>query len=331
MRLESVPPFRMDEFDYVLGVERNVEGEVRRLYERGKEVRRWESRRRATGAVSEEREYAGEDLVSVRVMDAGGNLQEESEYKDGAVSVRTLFEYVGRRLTKLSAYDADGVLLYSEDFMRGKGSSLREVSRTMADGTVVRSSFRGDGADLAEETHTSGDVEFRVLYDVLHRKVASETRKAGVLAVRQTTVYRGDSSIPESSLEEWPVEKKSVERSCDEEGRIVRETVSIGEKTVEENDFRWDGDGRKAGRRRRSDAGIEEWAWIYGPDGSVEREEYLLRGRKEKVTVYGQAGERMEELYRDGELFLKVWYVDDQRVKEEVYEKGTLLRERRVP
>jgi hypothetical protein len=47
-----------------------------------------------------------------------------------------------------------------------------------------------------------------------------------------------------------------------------------------------------------------------------------------KVTVHGEGKLRTEELYRDGELFLKVFYDGDTRLREEVYSNGGLQRER---
>lgn len=331
MRLEQVSRFRMDDHPYVLGVERTAQREVRRLYGDGKEIRRWETELRAGPSGSEEREFRGELLVAVLVMDGQGDLREESEYKDGLLAVRTVFQRTGRVLTGLSAYDGDGSLLYSEEYLRGRGSGLREIRRTFADGTAVWSTFRGDGTDISEEIHTTGDTEFRVRYDLHGRAAVSETRKAGALVVRETTEYAGDDGTPARFLEDWPAARKKVERTCDAEGRVVRETVAIDGKTLEESEYLWDGEGRNTGRRRRSGAGIEEWAWTYGPDGAMEREEYLLRGKREKVVLYTGDGTRTEELYRDGDLFLKAWYVDDRRVKEEVYEKGKIVRERAIP
>ncbi len=50
-----------------------------------------------------------------------------------------------------------------------------------------------------------------------------------------------------------------------------------------------------------------------------------------KETLYGQAGKRTDELYRDGEMFLKVFYDGDVRRREEVYANGELVHARDLP
>jgi hypothetical protein len=93
--------------------------------------------------------------------------------------------------------------------------------------------------------------------------------------------------------------------------------------------FEWSGEGKLMEMIRKSGAGREQWSYRYDTlDGSKGREEYRVRGALEKVTVYTDARARVEELYQGGALFLKVFYIGDTRVKEQVYERGTLLRER---
>ena len=75
---------------------------------------------------------------------------------------------------------------------------------------------------------------------------------------------------------------------------------------------------------------MELWKYSVDDKGKVSREEYFLLGSLQKVTLYGEGKLRTEEIYKDEDLYLKVYFDGDTRVKEEVYSGGKLLRERKV-
>ncbi len=108
------------------------------------------------------------------------------------------------------------------------------------------------------------------------------------------------------------------------------EAVNAGEKTLSRTEFSWAAD-RVSVKRRQSAAGLEEWRYTYGDDGELSREEYLRRGSREKVTLYTAQDEQTEELYSDGEMVLRVYSKAGARVKEDVYERGVLVRTRSFP
>ena len=88
--------------------------------------------------------------------------------------------------------------------------------------------------------------------------------------------------------------------------------------------------GALTARSRRSPRGMELWKYSLDGKGKVTREEYFLLGSLQKVTVHGEGKLRTEEIYKDEELYLKVYFDGDTRIKEEVYSGGKLLRERKV-
>ncbi len=81
-------------------------------------------------------------------------------------------------------------------------------------------------------------------------------------------------------------------------------------------------------RRRTGTGGTEEVRSTWAADGTLEREEYLARGALVKIVSTTTADERVEELFDDGELFLRVHYRGDTRVREEVVLDGVVVRER---
>jgi hypothetical protein len=63
-------------------------------------------------------------------------------------------------------------------------------------------------------------------------------------------------------------------------------------------------------------------------EGTLEREEHFVRGARVKNVIHSATGERVEELFEDGELFLRVQYRGTTRIREEVILDGTVVRER---
>ena len=58
---------------------------------------------------------------------------------------------------------------------------------------------------------------------------------------------------------------------------------------------------------------MELWKYSLDDKGKVTREEYFLLGSLQKVTVYGEGKLRTEEIYKDEELYLKVYFDGDTR------------------
>jgi hypothetical protein len=59
-----------------------------------------------------------------------------------------------------------------------------------------------------------------------------------------------------------------------------------------------------------------------------------VRGSLERITLYNVQGEqrsRMDELYREDQLFMRIYYQADQKVKEEFLRNGEVVRERKFP
>jgi hypothetical protein len=79
---------------------------------------------------------------------------------------------------------------------------------------------------------------------------------------------------------------------------------------------------------RTGSGGTIEVRSTWAADGTLEREEHFARGVRVKTVIHTGPGERVEELYADGELFLRVHYRGDVRVREEVILDGVVVRER---
>jgi antitoxin component YwqK of YwqJK toxin-antitoxin module len=330
MPLQPVEPYRRDESRWILEVRTTGKDEVRRLYDRGKEARRWEVSWTEGGTRKVEREIAAGVLSARRLYDGAGALLQEDQYEDGTLLQKTVLTYAGGRLTKVRVQAADGSLSYAEQYVYGMNGTLREVRRTGTGEEVRTSSYVFGPAGLSEERTSSKDTLFISRYDARGRLTSREKRKGDQTLSREDFSYRLETDALLKSTERLPLEGKTIERLYDAAGRLASEAATVSGAVVEESTYTRNDQGGVTARSRRSSRGMELWRYSLDDKGKASREEYFLRGSLQKVTVYGEGKLRTDEIYKDEELYLKVYFDGDIRLKEEVYAGGKVLRERKV-
>jgi antitoxin component YwqK of YwqJK toxin-antitoxin module len=327
MLLERIAAWRRDEFEWVAGVEKSAGAEVRRLYAQGKESQRWEISAGGKGAAREERDFASGSLAARRLYDPTGSILSEETFRDGALLEKSVFTYSGPRLSRVRATGSDGSPLYTEEYLYATSGALREVRRAYAEGEIRQSRFFAGSSGLAEERNTVGSATAIARYDARGRVVQRERRDSDGLASREEFVFHPGSDALASSTENLPREKRLIRRQYDDKGLLAVETAAGPGNAKERVEYSRDENGRATSKRRQSAAGLEGWEYSYDANGHLAGEVYLLKGSRQKVTTY-TAGGRVEEMYAEGELFLKVTWEGERRVKEEVFEAGAAVRER---
>ena len=109
MILRPVEPYRRDESRWILEVSTTGKDEVRRLYDHGREARRWEISWTENGTRKVERELAGGVLSARRLYDGAGGLLQEDLYDNGTLTQKTALTYAGGRLTRVRVQTGDGL------------------------------------------------------------------------------------------------------------------------------------------------------------------------------------------------------------------------------
>ncbi len=326
MELEKIEAYRRDEHEYVLEVDRKPGSEIRRLYASRSEVRRWETAETRDGRKIE-REYEGKVLVAFRLYEASGALLREETYRDGALQQKASYLYAGGIPTGVEVTDAEDKLLYRDEYRLSLRGSLREVRRTYADGAIGDTALLTAGAG-GEERDTLSGVTVIIRYDAKARVAEKEQWLKDVLVSAESFIYRGeDGSLLESS-ESRPADKTAILRDYDGEGRLAAEKISVDGTQTERTDYLRDSEGRATEKRRRGPEGMEVWSYSYDAAGELAKEEYTLRGSLMKRTLYASKDERTEEFFREGEMFLRVFFFKEAKTKEQVFEDGIMVRER---
>jgi hypothetical protein len=332
MLLARIAAYQKGDTRWVLQIRRSGSDEVRRLFDKGVEVKTWEITWNKEHTERVEREKAHDVLAARRVYDAAGSLLQDEEYTAGALSTKTLFTYAGGRLARTRTLaGADGQPVSSEAYLYASSGGLREVKRTAVQGESMVSSAVTSGAGLSEERSTMGASLFVERYDARGRVVSRERREDGAAVSTEDFSYDPATGTLVSSEEKLPLEHAQVARLYDGEGRLSRETRSVNGSPQLTVGYERDAKGNVTMKTSRGATGSESWKYAYTEKGDRSREEYYQKGILVKVTIPGEGKLRAEELYQDGEIFLKVYYDGDTRLREEVYLHGVLQRERSYP
>ncbi|MGA2639667.1 MAG: hypothetical protein ABSG21_02040 [Spirochaetia bacterium] len=329
MPLARILPYQKDASRWVLRVSRGGLHEERHLYDNGKEVRFWEISWNREHTEKVEKETVGTVLAARRVYDASGDIIQDEEYTAGALSKKTLFAYVKGRLsgTRVLA-GKDGRQISTEAYFYAANGGLREVRRNVSAGETMVSSSVAGSSGLSEMRSSMGGSLFIERYDPFGKLINRERRDDGAPVSIEDFAYDPVSHAVISSVERLPAENGLIERLYDGAGRVSHETKSVKGAIREVLGYEHDEKGNLTSKTRRSSEGLEAWKYSYSDSGDLAREEYFKRGIREKVIVHGDGKLRTEELYRDDELFLKVFYDGDTRLREEVYSNGRIQRER---
>jgi hypothetical protein len=327
MALEEIGWYRREEFPYILVVETAGSREIRTLLHQGRELQRWELED------DEQRIYRDSELEQRLRYDEMNCRVEDQLYSGGLMSQRTLYYYSRGVLERTETFGPDGQLLYRDFYRLSPDGKLRRVTREHG-GTRQDQRFAlADGGGGVAEERYGNERERRInRYDAEGRLVEREYWYGGELLERELIQYRGKTDIRLSALLEELSPERTTVRSYDDEGRVVLVEVTEGEEVIERTVHVRDPGGRIVETTKRGSRGIENWLFEYGPETEEPvREEYRVRGSLERITIYStREGERsrVEELYREGRLFMRVHYQGEQKVKEEVVRNGEVVRVR---
>ncbi|HEY9595223.1 MAG TPA: hypothetical protein VHE79_12135, partial [Spirochaetia bacterium] len=223
MRLERIAPYLRDRSQWVLTVETTPTTEVRRLWEDGKEKRRWEIS--TQGAERVEKELVGKSLVARRTRDDRGNLLEEEEYTDGALTRKTLFGYTGGRLRRARVLGADGTVLATVEYLYATNGALRQVTRTTGAGAAQVSAAVGGPSGVSEQRDTAGDDTRVVRYDAAGRVVNEVHRRGDAVLDDRELRYRPEAGTLESATETDDA-GTVIESAYDDGGYIMTRKVT---------------------------------------------------------------------------------------------------------
>jgi YD repeat-containing protein len=321
LALARLSGFKKEE-PYLLVIERDSDREVRTLYGSGRELKRWENR------PGSERVLETGFLAEERTLDAKGCPVVERFYREGLLERRVEYVYGPQGLQAAVSYDAQGNLLSRDLYELGSRGELRRVSREAAAAPLQSLVLTGSGGKRFEQRLRSGDYALTERYDPQGRLAGRQVFRDGKPGESLRITYVGDSRHPARTERSDPAVATRTVTLFDGEGRAVEQETFQGQKRQEQWSYAYDPKGNRIQAIRRGGRGTETWSYSYDESGRLEREESRIRGELERVTRYEEQDKRIDELYREGSVFLRVTYAAGRKIREEFLSGGQVVRVR---
>ncbi|MDR3200971.1 MAG: hypothetical protein LBT68_05880 [Spirochaetales bacterium] len=315
--------------EYVLRVDSLGEKEKRTLFDvDGAEVRRWELLY-TEGYLEEETVYIDGVKDSQTVYYPSGLVKEEALFTNGKEDGRFLFVYPGttddmlpdRNMAPVSvSFSRPDTVGFQDKYQYLPSGDFRGLKRIYEDGVIYSSVFTTERSILREEWHSFGSLEILFRYDRRGNVRLAEEYRNAVLVERSE--FRYDTETPfrlRGKKTRDPATGGEVLSEYGDDGKPLRESVFEDGVRTSVTLFTYTDDllARKERRRRGS---REEWEYFYDEDKKLVRENYLRGGVMELIQYYEPEPDytRIEEYYKKGEFFLRLYYKDGEEVKRDI-------------
>ncbi|MDR2370393.1 MAG: hypothetical protein LBD71_02835 [Treponema sp.] len=313
--------------EYTLKVDIEGAREIRTLFslEEEGEIRRWERLRSESGFLEEETLYKDRVIDSVTSFYPTGQIKSETLFVDGKEDGHFFFDYAA------ASGDSSGVPLkvtfsrarteenggFRDEYLYLPSGDFHGVKRVYDDGSVYTSIFTSDRGNPREEWHSFGGLEIIFRYDNRGSVLYQEEYRDSVLVERVD--FRYDTEAP------FRLTEMSA-KDADSGGEVLTEYAPDGHpwrETVFENGIRVSlsyftyKDNLLVRKERRTRLSREEWTYIHDEDENLKQENYLRNGELEMIQFYDPEPDysRIEEYYREGEVFFRLYIKDGKQVK----------------
>jgi hypothetical protein len=326
--LEKIAWYRTDEFEYVVTLEAKGNTHIKRLYKNRVEIKHWETVYDNRLRKLTESEYEGSALVSVLVYNKDGGVAEEYLYTGNELSEKKIYKYSKKGLARVETFDKQEQPVYTDYYSLSRAGRLRSVIRVWANGNMRLSRFEYGSGILVEQREYLDPNMYITRFDSRGRVISWEQWRDDTLEKSRVVVYNSETGTITREEETDHLKSTTTVRTYNEHGELVSEqSGGQSDKNVEVR-YEYDEKGRLSIKRVKGPLGIEEWKYFYTDADKLAREEYWRRGFLEKITYYAEEGGYYEDIYRDNEVFLRVYYKNDKKVKEEFIVDGKVEKTR---
>ena len=360
--LEKIIGYSTGVNEFVLAIDSENESLEQGLLER-RVLLRWdvvdkEWHRIKIGQQIIEREFKEDVLRFERIISPEGKVQEENEfdYLNNQIQ-RKLFYYNKDLLTQLDVYDSTGLqvkkALYfytpagrlRKHFVRNYTNSLQPTEEW----TNQETAFVFQKGRLIEERQLNGPQERILRYNGEGILYSEEEWFKGNKTLQRFYIIENNTNISGQILIDY-LENVIEEIIYDNRGRQSTITVSVlsdveislfkslplswkignynSQNIIEEKSYSYNDDNTVSSFQIISNAGLEVWEYDYNEEGRLDKESYQRRGTLVRVSFFPNERKRVDELYRADEIFLRVTWFDDVKVREEVIKNGKIIKVR---
>jgi hypothetical protein len=303
--------------EYFLGIESGGGIERRRLFstEDSRFIKTWEIYYYYHGIKHYELEYSDDELVFKRVYLENGTVSEEINYETGVEFEYSFFTFnLNNQLVSLNVYDKENELIYKESYAYTESGMLRELIHTDSSGIISIYTYNFGNGVLIEEITKEEEYLYISRFSSDGKLLLNEEWKNSEIMSRSEREYDPGTGKLETVVTEDFILNTRTLQTYNDEGRLINEVSN----NDEAKKYFHDDEGRVVRIRKNSLTGIEEWEYEYGDDDEISKETYSFQGRIIKVIIYTDDDTRYEEIYRQGRPFLRVYYENEEKIREEL-------------
>ncbi|MDR1933168.1 MAG: hypothetical protein LBQ57_10160 [Spirochaetales bacterium] len=324
--LRPVEAWETGGLEYTLHTKSQDGKQTRTLFDAEEaEVRRWERLYAEAGFLEEETVYIEGVPDSRTLYYPSGLVKEEVLFTDGREDGRFLFAYPAGEPDKKAPPFSVSFLRpddggFRDEYQYLPSGDFRGIKRIYEDGAVYTSVFTTEKSVLREEWHSFGNLEILFRYDKQGNLRSSEEYRDGVLVERSGFRYDTEESFRLREKITWDIATGGeIRLEYGEDGNPLRESLFEEGSRVSVTLFTYK-DNLLVRKEKRQRSGREEWVYLHDEDKKIVREDYLRDGETETILFYDPQPEytRVEEYYRNGELFLRLYFSDGEEVKREI-------------
>ncbi len=251
--------------------------------------------------------------------------EERSLFQRGVLQEIALLQFVNDRLQSVERRVGDEIV-ETETYRYWRDGSLRSVVQETDVGRRIEYRYR-DGSLYQEWANAPGSSE-RIDYDSVGRSILRVLWLDNVEAERETREYWGPGSGDPLRTVTLVADGTETVRSYDEMGRLLgSSTTAAGE--VQSRIIRVFENGLLVEERDEQSDPQRLWRYTYEGDLLVG-EHYFEDEEIVRSTRYdSDEADRVESIYTNGEAGLRVYYVNERRIREELLRNGEVIRTRR--
>ncbi|MBN1523511.1 MAG: hypothetical protein JW904_03405 [Spirochaetales bacterium] len=327
LELEIINKYRLDEFEYVLEVEKTPQLLEKTLFRNQKEYRRWETYYNENGVKTVLKEFENNNIVFNTEFDRKGNRKYEELYSQGILQEKKIYSYSSRGIDYVDTLDSRDKKLYTDEYEISPAGRLRAIRRLFPSGRVDIRHYTYSAGRLVEEWEYSEGRIFILVYNEDGKLVRRETWEKDTLQIVANIEYDPNTRKIIREIEKDLENDISIERRYDKNGLMEKEIIDKGDGFPSDTTYEYR-DGKVVSLRRKSSIGVEEWKYYHDASGRLTSEDYYRRGFLEMHTVYKEDDSWYEEILRNEEVFVRVFYENNKKVREEFIQEGNVIRTR---
>jgi hypothetical protein len=310
MPIREIQEFRVDEFPFVLLV---IEGQntiVKVLLKNQNEYKKWELEYSDSYLVAESL-YMDGQLREVRRYEVG-QLMEELYYEGESLEEKRTYIYEGDELREVVAVDQEGITLYRDVYERSAAGRLRRVQRA-GEEKAVSSEFTYSRGELVQEWHGKDEEGLLFRYHDGEKLAEESWEGLKLLLAEEVRMHEGRKEIVAADNTLGIV----TTQYFDEEDRVEIERTVSEDDLIEHVRFEYEDEEENVSQKTRITRNAkEEWEYEYDKSGEILRETLVRNTWIVKVIEHTGKNTFYEEIYRDGEPSLRVYFEDGKKVDE---------------